>query len=140
MDADIPASPAALQGPGSAAIGRFVKSVGRRGIKNSRILRIDHQVVEANAHKRRRGQDTPRRAAVSGFVNAGAEVVVEVPFAASGMRAIVLPPCPMTNIAFMVSGWETWSFGSKVASNQRVLVTPGVSMKVLLTKRESIQS
>ncbi len=26
----------------------------------------------------------------------------------------------------MVSGWETCSFGSKVASNQRVLVTPGV--------------
>jgi hypothetical protein len=46
----------------------------------------------------------------------------------------------MMNIAFMVSGWETWSFGSKVASNQRVLVTPGVCMRVLLTKRESIQS
>jgi hypothetical protein len=63
-----------------------------------------------------------------------------MPFSASGMRAIVLAPWPMMNIAFIVSGWETWSFGSKVASNQRVLVTPGVSMKVLLTKRESIHS
>ncbi len=53
---------------------------------------------------------------------------------------MVLPPCPMMNMAFKVSGWLTWSLGSKVASNQRVLGIPDVSMNVLLTKRESIQS
>jgi hypothetical protein len=63
-----------------------------------------------------------------------------MPLAACGIRTIVLPPCPITTMAFMVSGWLTWSFGNKVASNQRVLVTPGVSMNVLFTKRESIQS
>src|SRR5260221_2138594 len=63
-----------------------------------------------------------------------------IPLSACGMRVIVLPPCPMTNIAFIVSGCDTWSFVRKVASDPRVLVTPGVSMNVLLAKRESIHS
>ena len=62
-----------------------------------------------------------------------------MPFTDSGMRAMVLAPCPMTNMAFMVSGCETWFFGSKVASNQRVLVMPGVSISVLFSKRDCIQ-
>jgi hypothetical protein len=63
-----------------------------------------------------------------------------MPFFASGIRVIVLPPCPMMNMAFMVSGWDTLSFGSRVASNQRVLVTPGACINVLLAKRDTIQS
>jgi hypothetical protein len=63
-----------------------------------------------------------------------------IPCAACGILEIVLPPCPMMNMAFMVSGWLTWSFGSNVASNQRVLGIPDVSMNVLLTKRASIHS
>ena len=39
----------------------------------------------------------------------------------------------------MVSGCDTWSFGSKVASNQRVLVTPGISMNLLSTKRRMLR-
>ncbi len=46
----------------------------------------------------------------------------------------------MTNIACTVSGWLTWSFGSNVASNQRVLGMPGVSISVLLGKRDFIHS
>ncbi len=46
----------------------------------------------------------------------------------------------MMNMAFKVSGWATWSFGSRVASNQRVLGIPDVSIKVLLAKRDCIQS
>ena len=38
----------------------------------------------------------------------------------------------MTNIACNVSGWLTWSFGSKVASNQRVLGIPGLSIRVFV--------
>jgi hypothetical protein len=63
-----------------------------------------------------------------------------MPRTASGIRVIVLTPCPITNIACSVSGWLTWSFGSSVASNQRVLVMPGLSISVLLGKRERIQS
>lgn len=83
---------------------------------------------ERTAHVVGYGSHTTRRSSFS------------IPLAACGMRVIVLPPCPMMNMAFMVSGWLTWSFGSKVASNQRVLVTPGASMNVLLAKRESIHS
>ena len=48
-----------------------------------------------------------------------------MPRTASGIRVMVLTPCPMMNMACTVSGWLTWSFGSKVASNQRVLGMPG---------------
>src|SRR5258708_34083876 len=63
-----------------------------------------------------------------------------IPLAACGMRVIVFPPCPMTNMAFMGSGCDTWSFGSKVASNQRGLVTPGVSLNVLVARRGTTPS
>ena len=43
-----------------------------------------------------------------------------MPRLASGIRVMVLTPCPMMNIACTLSGWLTWSFGSNVASNQRV--------------------
>jgi len=46
----------------------------------------------------------------------------------------------MMNIACTGLGWLTWSFGSKVASNQRVLGMPGVSISVLVGKRDVIQS
>ena len=63
-----------------------------------------------------------------------------MPRTASGIRVMVLTPCPMMNIACTGSGWLTWSFGSKVASNQRVLGIPGVSISFLLGKRELIHS
>ncbi len=63
-----------------------------------------------------------------------------MPRTASGILVIVLAPWPMMNMAFTVSGWLTWSFGSSVASNQRVLGMPGVSISVLLAKRDCIQS
>jgi hypothetical protein len=46
----------------------------------------------------------------------------------------------MMNIACTGSGWLIWSFGSKVASNHRVLGMPGVSISFLLGKRELIHS
>ena len=57
-----------------------------------------------------------------------------------GMRVTVLPPWPMTTIAFRLSVWATCSFGSSVASNHRVEGMPGVSIIFLSAKRESIQS
>ena len=49
-----------------------------------------------------------------------------MPSAAFGMRVTVLPPWPNTIIAFRLSFWATWSFGSVAASNQRVDGMPGV--------------
>src|SRR5258708_19727780 len=46
-----------------------------------------------------------------------------IPLAACGMRVIVLPPCPMTNMAFIVSRFDTSSFGRKVASYHPLIVT-----------------
>ena len=63
-----------------------------------------------------------------------------MPRAACGIRVIVLPPCPMMNMALRVSGCATWSFGNSVASNQRVLGMPDVSINVLLAKRDCIHS
>ncbi len=63
-----------------------------------------------------------------------------MPLAASGMRVTVLPPWPNTIIALTLSFCATWSFGSSVASNQRVDGMPGVSMICLESKRDSIQS
>ena len=42
------------------------------------------------------------------------------------MRVTVLPPWPMMNMALRLSFWDTCSFGSSVASNQRVEGMPGV--------------
>ena len=63
-----------------------------------------------------------------------------MPATASGIRVIVLTPCPMMNMACTLSGWLTWSFGSSVASNQRVEGMPGVSISFLSGKRDLIQS
>ncbi len=63
-----------------------------------------------------------------------------MPRLASGIRVMVLTPCPMMNMACTLSGCVTWSFGSNVASNQRVLGIPGASISALLVKREIIQS
>jgi hypothetical protein len=41
MDADVPAFSRPFQTPRGTAVGRFVESVGRRGIEHGRCLRID---------------------------------------------------------------------------------------------------
>ncbi len=85
MNADVPAAAAALQAPRPAAVGRYIKAVGGRGVEDRLLFRIDDEIVKADTDQRRRRQHFPRRAAVGGFVHAGAEIVVEVALAASGI-------------------------------------------------------
>src|SRR5262245_10103743 len=85
VDADVPTLSRSLQAPRHSAIGRFVKTVGGRSVEYRRSLGIDDEIVEAHSDKRRRCRHSPCCATIGGFVNAGAKIVIEIPFAASGI-------------------------------------------------------
>src|SRR5437867_11884389 len=88
MDADVPAFPGPPQAPRHATVGRSVESVGRGSIEDLGILRIYDEIVEPHADEGSRCHEPPRGAAVAGAVDAGAQIGIEVSYAAARIDSL----------------------------------------------------